>query len=49
MLSGRSGRGLFGNSDVWVTETASQVAEMVTRQAQAEPPTANLWSEAGLT
>ncbi len=49
MLSGRSGRGLFGNSDVWVTETASQIAEMVTRQARAEPPTANLWTEAGLT
>ncbi len=49
MLSGRSGRGLFGNSDVWVTETASQIAEMVTRQAQATAPTANLWTEAGLT
>jgi hypothetical protein len=48
MLSGRSGRGLFGNSDVWVTETASEVAAMVTRQAHVEPPTANLWTEAGL-
>ena len=48
MLSGRSGRGLFGNSDVWVTETPSQVAAMVTERAHAEPPTADLWAEEGL-
>jgi hypothetical protein len=48
MLSGRSGRGLFGNSDVWVTETASQVAATILDQAHAEPPTKDLWAEAGL-
>jgi hypothetical protein len=47
-LSGRSGRGLFGNSDVWVTETPSPLADMVTEQAHAQPPTADLWAEAGL-
>jgi hypothetical protein len=49
MLSDRSGRGLFGNSDVWVTETASQVAGMIIDQAHTDPPTGNLWAEAGLT
>lgn len=49
ILSGRSGRGLFGNSDVWVTETASQVAATILGQAGTEPPTASLWAEAGLT
>ena len=48
ILSGRSGQGLFGNSDVWVTETASQVAATVMDQARTEPPTADLWAEAGL-
>jgi hypothetical protein len=48
MLSDRSGRGLFGNSDVWVTETASQVAGMIMDQAHTDPPTRDLWAEAGL-
>jgi hypothetical protein len=48
ILSGRSGRGLFGNSDVWVTETASRVAATIMDEARAEPPTKNLWAEAGL-
>jgi hypothetical protein len=48
ILSGRSGRGLFGNSDVWVTETASQVAATIMDQARTDPPTAGLWTEAGL-
>jgi len=30
-LSGRAGRGLFGNSDVWVTETPSSLAAAVLR------------------
>ena len=47
ILSGRSGRGLFGNSDVWVTETASEVAGTIMDQARTEP-TKNLWAEAGL-
>jgi len=48
ILSGRSGRGLFGNSDVWVTETASQVAATIMDQARTEPPTGDLWAQAGL-
>lgn len=48
IVSDRSGRGLFGNSDVWVTETASQVAATIMDQAHAEPPTGDLWAEAGL-
>jgi hypothetical protein len=31
-LSGRAGRGLFGNSDVWVTETPSRIAASVLTQ-----------------
>jgi hypothetical protein len=34
-LSGRAGRGLFGNSDVWVTETPARVAASVLGQAAA--------------
>jgi hypothetical protein len=37
-LSGRAGRGLFGNSDVWVTETPSRVAASVLRQRSGPPP-----------
>jgi hypothetical protein len=48
ILSARSGRGLFGNSDVWVTESASQVAATIMDRAQTEPPTRDLWAEAGL-
>ena len=32
VLPGRSGRGLFGNSDVWVTEAPSPVAASVLHQ-----------------
>jgi hypothetical protein len=35
-LSGRSGRGLFGNSEVWVTETPSRVAAAVLAEAGEE-------------
>jgi hypothetical protein len=38
-LSGRAGRGLFGSSDVWVTETLSPLAASVLGQ-RAEPPAA---------
>ena len=48
ILSGRSGRGLFGNSDVWVTETASQAAATIMDQARTKPPTGDLWAQAGL-
>ena len=48
MLSGRAGRGLFGNSDVWVTETPSQVAAKILDQGHGQQPTVNLWEGAGL-
>ena len=41
-LPGRSGRGLFGNSDVWVTETPSRVAAAVLAQ-RLENPAGPLW------
>jgi hypothetical protein len=48
MLSGRAGRGLFGNSEVWVTGTPSKVAAAILGQDQGQPPTASMWTEAGL-
>jgi hypothetical protein len=36
-LSGRAGRGLFGNSEVWVTQTPSRTAATVLRESH-EPP-----------
>ena len=48
MLSGRAGRGLFGNSEVWVTETPSEVAAAILGQDHGQPPTESLWEEAGL-
>jgi hypothetical protein len=38
-LHGRSGRGLFGNSEVWVTETLSPAATAILR-AEPAPPAA---------
>jgi hypothetical protein len=35
MLSGRAGRGLFGGSEVWVTETLSPLAASVLSQRSA--------------
>lgn len=37
-LSGRGGRGLFGNSDVWVTETPSPSAASLLSQTRQPPP-----------
>ncbi|MGW6237003.1 hypothetical protein [Streptomyces sp. NPDC055094] len=37
-LSGRAGRGLFGNSDVWVTQTPSRTAAAVLRESREAPP-----------
>jgi hypothetical protein len=48
-LSGRAGRGLFGNSEVWVTETPSQVAAAILGQDRGQPPAGSLWAEAGLS
>ena len=45
-LPGRAGRGLFGNSDVWVTETPSRTAAAILSQAR-EQPAGTLWAEAG--
>ena len=44
-LSGRSGRGLFGNSDVWVTEAPSTGAAEVFRDSRRQPVTAGRWTE----
>jgi len=41
-LPGRAGRGLFGNSDVWVTETPSRIAAAVLGERSGPPPGA-LW------
>lgn len=43
-LSGRAGRGLFGNSEVWVTETPSREAAEVLR-GSPEPPAPGGWTE----
>ena len=37
-ISGRAGRGLFGNSEVWVTETPSRAAAAVLREQSGRPP-----------
>jgi hypothetical protein len=36
-LSGRAGRGLFGNSEVWVTEMPSRAAASILNQRQEQP------------
>ncbi|MEV6796446.1 hypothetical protein AB0M87_31685 [Streptomyces sp. NPDC051320] len=36
-LGGRAGRGLFGNSEVWVTETLSRSAAAVLRESRVPP------------
>jgi hypothetical protein len=45
-LSGRTGRGLFGNSDVWVTQTASRSAAAVLQESP-EPPAVDTRPEGG--
>jgi hypothetical protein len=47
-LQNGAGRGLFGNSDVLVTETKSPAAAAVFARKRDEPA-ARLWAEAGLT
>jgi hypothetical protein len=46
-LAGRAGRGLFGSSQVWVTETPPRSFAAVLGQLREQPPTAALWAEAG--
>ena len=43
-LSGRAGRGLFGSSEVWVTETPSQIAASLLGQ-RPQPPSARAGGE----
>ena len=46
-LPGRAGRGLFGNSDVWVTEAPSRTAAALLGQRREQPPAGALWAGAG--
>ena len=46
-LSGRAGRGLFGNSEVWVTETLSRTATAVLAQRGEQASTGVLRAMAG--
>ncbi|QHY93890.1 hypothetical protein SSPS47_01955 [Streptomyces sp. S4.7] len=48
-LSGRGGRGLFGNSDVWVTQTPSSTAAAVLRESRAAPSADGWTAPAGGT
>lgn len=48
-LTGRAGRGLFGSSDVWVTEAPSAVAAAVLGQAGAPETMRQLLAERGLS
>jgi hypothetical protein len=45
-LTGRAGRGLFGNSEVWVTETLSQTAAVILAQRGERAPTGALQAAA---
>jgi hypothetical protein len=45
-LLGRAGRGLFGNSDVWVTESASPTATALLRERAGPVPASALWTTA---
>jgi hypothetical protein len=46
-LTAGSGRGLFGNSNVWVTETVSSGAAAILRRGNNQPAR-RLWTEVGL-
>jgi hypothetical protein len=43
-LSGRAGRGLFGSSQVWVTETPSRNAAAILDQLREQPAPAAWWA-----
>lgn len=45
-LTGRGGRGLFGNSEVWVTQAPSRDAARVLRETH-EPPARSTWRTGG--
>lgn len=46
-LAGRTGRGLFGSSQVWVTETPPRSAAAILGQLSEQPTAADLWAHAG--
>jgi hypothetical protein len=46
-LTGRAGRGLFGSSQVWVTETPPRSFAAILGRLREQPPPATLWAEAG--
>lgn len=46
-LSGRAGRGLFGSSQVWVTERPSRSATAILDQLRAQPTAAAWWAGTG--
>jgi hypothetical protein len=48
-LDGRAGRGLFGSSPVWVTETPSRAAATILGTDLAQPRPAWHWAEGGLS
>ena len=45
-LPERAGRGLFGNSEVWVTESPSRTATAILRQRAEPMPAGALWASA---
>jgi len=45
-LSGRAGRGLFGNSEVWVTEAPSRTAAVALGERGQQVPAGVLWAAA---
>jgi hypothetical protein len=47
-LPGRAGRGLFGNSAVWVTETPSRVAAAILGKDRGQPHDKHRWADGGL-
>ncbi|WP_328540414.1 hypothetical protein [Streptomyces sp. NBC_00344] len=47
-LTGRAGRGLFGSSEVWITETPSRSAAAVFRESRV-PPAVGWWRTGGPT
>ena len=49
MMSARGGRGLFGNSGVWVTESPSRMAAAILSQQRWQPPTSGLRADLGLS
>jgi hypothetical protein len=46
-LSGGAGRGLFGSSEVWVTETPPRSAAAILGRLSRQPSTADLFAQAG--